>query len=206
MRWWGFSKHSHLHETGTCVDVSTIWRLLKVSNFTRWKMVTVWSDLLGARYLNVFYMAIMRCWCLLMTQEQIQGIGQEGSLRKSLQFPRNSSYMPNSPKILTEKCIYYAVHVFLIMVVVTDELHHKINLVKHTDCNESEWEAFYNSSTKFVPCLWEYHKYHKHHKHCRQDGTTNSSWHTSCMSNNYLHVNWESLTATLLLALTRGAH
>ena len=138
-------------------------------------MVMVWSDLLGAKYLNVFYMAIMRCWCLLMTQEQIQGIGQEGSLRKNLQFPRNSSYIPNSPKILAEKCIYYAVHVFLIMVVVTHELHHKINLVKHNDCNESEWEAFYNSSTKFVPRFWENHKCHKHHKHCRQNGTTNSS-------------------------------
>ena len=56
---------------------------LEVSNSTRWKMVMVWSDLLGAKYLNVFYLAIMRCWCLLMTQEQIQGIGQEGSLRTS---------------------------------------------------------------------------------------------------------------------------
>jgi len=28
-------------ETGTCVDVSTIWRLLQVSNFTRQKMVMV---------------------------------------------------------------------------------------------------------------------------------------------------------------------
>ena len=195
MRWWGFSKHSYLHETGTCVDVSTIWRLLQVSNFTRWKMVMVWSDLLGAKYLNVFYMVIRRWWVF------IDDTGADTrnwprrfrkSLRKSLQFPRNSSYMPNSPKILAEKWIYYAVHVFLIMVVVTHELHHKINLVKHTDCNESEWEAFYNSSTKFVPRFWEYHKCHKHHKHCRQDGTTNSSWHTSCMSNNYLHVNCET--------------
>ena len=140
--WASANTHISIRLEPACVDVSTIWRLLKVSNFTRWKTVMVWSDLLGAKYLNVFYLAIMRCWCLLMTQEQIQGIGQEGSLRKSLQFPRNSSYMPNSPKILAEKCIYYAVHVFLIMVVVTHELHHKINLVKHTDCNESEWAAF----------------------------------------------------------------
>ena len=28
-------------ETGTCVDVSTIWRFLQVSNFTRQKMVMV---------------------------------------------------------------------------------------------------------------------------------------------------------------------
>jgi len=41
-------------ETGTCVDVSTIWRLLQVSNFTRQKMVMVAkqrSDLLPAEYL-----------------------------------------------------------------------------------------------------------------------------------------------------------
>ena len=42
----------------------------------------------------------------------------------------------NSPKILAEKSVYFAV--FLIMVVVIHELHHKIKLVKHTDCNESE--------------------------------------------------------------------
>ena len=28
-------------ETGTCVDVSTIWRFVQVSNFTRQKMVMV---------------------------------------------------------------------------------------------------------------------------------------------------------------------
>ena len=41
-------------ETGTCVDVSTIWRFLQVSNFTRQKMVMVAkqrSDLLRAEYL-----------------------------------------------------------------------------------------------------------------------------------------------------------
>ena len=41
-------------ETGTCVDVSTIWRFLQVSNFTRQKMVVVAkqrSDLLWAEYL-----------------------------------------------------------------------------------------------------------------------------------------------------------
>ena len=38
-------------ETGTCVDVSTIWRFLQVSNFTRQNMVMQRSDLLQAEYL-----------------------------------------------------------------------------------------------------------------------------------------------------------
>ena len=41
-------------ETGTYVDISTIWRFLQVSNFTRQKMVMVAkqrSDLIRAEYL-----------------------------------------------------------------------------------------------------------------------------------------------------------
>jgi len=34
-------KQTLIAETGTCVDVSTIWRFLQVSNFTRQKMVMV---------------------------------------------------------------------------------------------------------------------------------------------------------------------
>ena len=89
------------------------------------------------------------------------------------------------PKVLVEKSIDFT----KILVIASSSGAQVAVIDQAGKAHWQQWVRMRGSLQQFQTvdffCLWENCKYHKHHKNCRQDGKTNSTWHTSCMSNNF---------------------